>query len=138
MSDVSKFFESFLNGVNDAYHAVGPKGVKPLFVDDGKNDLRGAQLEQILGGVPGVGDFLRGIEGANQLEDLYNSTGKTPAYPAIQNSGMGGLGHLASKVSKIESGSHDLYKYYSGENDTVEDHHWEPNFSIPAEYRIIE
>lgn len=83
-----------------------------------KADLRGSQLEAVLSGMPVVGNVLRGVEGANQLEDLYNRTGKTVQYPAIQNMGMSSLGHLANDISKkIEGGTHDLAEFYSGDRE---------------------
>lgn len=82
-----------------------------------KADLRGAQLDSFLGGVPLVGNFIRGIEGVNQLEDLYNRTGKVPAYPS-QGPGAGALAHgVADITRKIEGGSHDLAEFYSGDRD---------------------
>lgn len=96
-NDVSKFFENEV--VNKA-------------------DLRGAQIESVLSGVPYVGDFLKGIEGVSQYEDLYNRTGKVPHYPALQSGGAGSLGHgLTDITRKIEGGSHDLAEFYSGDRE---------------------
>lgn len=98
-NDVSRFFENEI--VN-------------------KSQLRGSQLESILGGVPVVGQILKGIEGANQLEDLYNSSGKVAAYPAAQNGAAAALGKGLSKLpGKIEDGVHDLFQYYTGQKDDV-------------------
>lgn len=83
-----------------------------------KSDLRGTQAEAVLSGVPLVGDLLRGVEGATQLEDLYNKTGKTAEYPALQNMGMSSLGHLAGDITKkIEGGTNDLAEFYSGDRE---------------------
>lgn len=99
-NDVSKFFENEV--VN-------------------KSDLRGAQVESVLSGLPYAGDLLKGIEGVSQYEDLYNRTGKVPRYPALQSGGAGSLGHLADSLSrKIEDGSHDLAEYYSGDRSLSE------------------
>lgn len=98
-NDVSRFFENEI--VN-------------------KSQLRGSQLESILGGVPVVGQIIKGIEGANQLEDLYNTTGKIAAYPAVQGGAAAALGSGAAKLpGKIENGVHDLFQYYAGHKDDV-------------------
>lgn len=84
------------------------------FVD--KKDLRGAELLSFMSGIPIVGGINRGIDGINQLEDLYNSTGKVPQYPAASGVGAGGLGQSVGKLArKIENGTNDLSEYYSGE-----------------------
>lgn len=96
-NDVSKFFENEV--VNKA-------------------DLRGAQVEAVLSGLPYVGDFLKGIEGVTQYEDLYNNTGKVPRYPALQNGGAGALAHGVTDITrKIEGGTHDLAEFYSGDRE---------------------
>lgn len=84
-----------------------------------KADLRGAQLEGFASGLPVVGDVIRGAEGVTQMEDLYNRTGKVPAYPGSQSLGTGSLGHSLSEAlnRKIEDGTHDLYQFYSGASD---------------------
>lgn len=94
--------------------------VSDFFRDEvtNKSDLRGAQVDSFLGGLPLVGNFIRGIEGVNQLEDLYNRTGKVPAYPSIQGVGAGALAHGVSDIArKIEGGSHDLAEFYSGDRE---------------------
>lgn len=84
--------------------------------ESSKKDLRGTEIATGLNGLPIIGDVTRGIEGINQLEDLYNRTGKTVAYSS-QTSGASGLGHaLAGITRKIEDGSHDLGEYYAGES----------------------
>lgn len=61
---------------------------------------------------------MRGIEGINQLEDLYSKTGKLPAYPGASGVGAGGIGSAVGQLSrKIENGSHDLAEFYSGDRD---------------------
>lgn len=81
-----------------------------------KADLRGAQLQTFLKGVPIVGGLLNGIEGMYQLEDLYDRTGKVPAYPSSNSPGGAGIASsLASLTRKIEDGSHSLHTFYSGE-----------------------
>lgn len=94
--------------------------VSDFFRDEvaNKADLRGAQVDSFLGGVPLLGNFIRGIEGVNQLEDLYNRTGKVPAYPSTQGVGASSLAHGVSDiVRKIEGGSHDLAEFYSGDRE---------------------
>ena len=81
-----------------------------------KSDLRGAEVESVLSGLPIVGDVVKGVEGVNQLEDLYDRTGKVPAYPAETRSGGAGIGRAVGTLTrKIENGTHDLAEYYSGE-----------------------
>jgi len=82
-----------------------------------KRDLRANEIEGILSGVPFIGDVLRGVQGVQSMEDLYNRTGKTAAYGALQNLGSAGLGYAAANVAKIASGTRDLYQFYSGEPD---------------------
>lgn len=98
-NDVSRFFENEVSN---------------------KADLRGAQLTTGLSGLPYVGDFIRGINGVQQLEDLYNKTGKVPAYPGGSSNGAAGitegLNDLAKGFTrKIENGSNSLHEFYSGE-----------------------
>lgn len=96
-NDISRFWESEAN----------------------KSDLRGAQLEGFVSGLPIAGDIVRGIEGVNQMEDLYNNTGKVVNYPGSNNLGTSSLGHVPGDLSrKIEDGSHDLATFYSGDPTT--------------------
>lgn len=100
-NDVSKFFENEV--VNKA-------------------DLRGAELVTGLSGLPIAGDLIRGINGVEQLEDLYNKTGKVPAYPGGSSNGASGvtegLNDLAKGFSrKIENGTNSLHTFYSGEEE---------------------
>lgn len=98
-NDVSRFFEREL--VN-------------------KSQLRGAEAEGILSGVPIVGDFVRGIEGVNQMEDLYNRTGKVANYPGASNLGSSSIGHaIADLPNKIADGTHDLYQFYTGDTSDI-------------------
>lgn len=81
-----------------------------------KADLRGAELESIFSGLPIAGGFVKGVEGVNQLEDLYDKTGKVPAYPGASPTGGAGIGRaLGALTRKIENGTHDLAEFYSGE-----------------------
>lgn len=83
-----------------------------------KGALRGAEVEGVLSGVPIVGDVLRGLNGVQQMEDLYDRTGQTVAYGASQNLGTSALGHASDSLTrKIESGSNDLAEFYSGDRD---------------------
>lgn len=124
MSWVRDGLSSYTKAFGDVYHAVTSLGgnyendVSRFFENElsKKSDLRGAQVESVLSGVPYLGEFLRGVEGVQQYEDLYNNTGKIPQYPANQNLGAGSLGHVASGITrKIEDGSNDLAEYYSGD-----------------------
>lgn len=84
------------------------------FVD--KSALRGAEIETFLSGLPGVGGVVKGLDGIQQLEDLYDRTGKIPAYPGLQTPGASGIGKsLGGVARKIEDGVHDLADYYAGE-----------------------
>lgn len=81
-----------------------------------KADLRGAELETFLKGLPIVGGVINGFEGINQLEDLYRRTGKVPAYPGANSPGAAGIGSSLSQLTrKIEDGSNSLHEFYSGE-----------------------
>lgn len=82
-----------------------------------KSDLRGAQLLEGLSNVPLVGNVIRGIQGVNRLEDLYNNTGRTAYYAGSGVSGAGALGSGARDIAKIADGVHDLYQFYSGTPD---------------------
>lgn len=83
-----------------------------------KGALRGAEVEGVLSGVPVVGDVLRGLNGVQQMEDLYDRTGKTVAYGASQNLGASSMGHSVDSLTrKIEPGTHDLAEFYSGDRD---------------------
>lgn len=86
------------------------------FID--KADLRGTEIGSIMAGLPVVGGVYRGIEGINQLEDLYNNSGKTVEY-LNKNLGGAGIGNsLGALTRKIEGGVHDLASFYSGEDMT--------------------
>lgn len=140
MSDVAKFFSNAAKGFGDVAQAgwrfygdaaeklTGSRGlaanttdkIADLYRDEvsNKSDLRGAETETFLSGLPYVGDMLRGIEGVNQLEDLYAKTGKLPAYPASQGLGAGAVGHSIGQIAqKVADGKNDLYEYYSGSPD---------------------
>lgn len=82
-----------------------------------KSDLRGAQLLEGLSNVPIVGNVIRGVQGVNRLEDLYNNTGRTAYYAGSGVSGAGALGSAAGQAAKIADGVHDLYQFYSGTAD---------------------
>lgn len=90
-----------------------------------KSDLRGAQIEAFLSGLPFVGGMIRGIDNAQQLEDLYNNTGQVPSYPGNQSGGLSSAGKSIGGISrKIEKGTHDLFEHYSGtKDDTIEGLH---------------
>lgn len=121
-NDVAKFFLQQVGGnaTNDLQQFIQRE------IGD-KADLRGAQVESMMSGLPVVGGLLKGVEGAERLEDLYNNAGKTPAYPALNNSGASaaGIGKSIPGLSrKIESGINDLYEFYTGERDvTIESLH---------------
>lgn len=140
MGDVADFFKKAVNTVGDvgqkgwklygdaAEALTGSRGIAAHTTDKAsdwfqneiknKSDLRGAQLETFISGLPYAGDFLRGIEGVNRLEDLYNNTGKVPEYPSLSGVGAGAAGHAISQgISKIMDGKNDLYEYYSGTPD---------------------
>lgn len=101
-NDLSRFFES----------------------EQQKSALRGAEIEGVLSGIPVVGNVIKGIEGVNQMEDLYSQTGRVPAYPGLQNLGSSSLGAVGKSIPglsrKIESGVHDLFEHYAGSTDETE------------------
>lgn len=99
-NDVSKFFES----------------------EQSKGDLRAAEVVSALSGVPVVGNIIQGINGINQIEDLYANTGKVPEYGTIPSGNASGLGKGLDKLAgKIESGTHDLFQHYAGTKDDTEE-----------------
>lgn len=102
------------------HKAFGAKNAYTDFVESemAKSDLRGAELESFVSGLPIVGNVIKGVEGVNQLEDLYNNTGKIPEYPGVSGVGAQGLASAATGIArKIEEGSNDLGEYYSGDRD---------------------
>lgn len=83
-----------------------------------KSDLRGTEVITGLSGFPILKDIIGGINGIEQLEDLYNRTGKTVAYAGSGTPGASGLGNALTGISrKIEEGTHDLFKFYTGVDD---------------------
>lgn len=88
-----------------------------------KASLRSSQFLEAMSGVPIVGSFIRGVQGVNQLEDLYNNTGRTSNYAGSGVSGASGIGSGLSTLGKIADGAHDLYQFYAGEPDD-----WGPMF----------
>lgn len=138
MSWISDALGGYVSGLGNVYkgaiHGVtGGAGfsrnvedfLQKEFID--KGSLRGAEVESVLSGLPLVGNMLKGVEGVQQLEDLYDNSGKIPQYPAAQNSGAtgSGLGKSIPGLSrKIESGINDLFEFYTGEKDvTIESLH---------------
>lgn len=100
--------------------------VSRFFEDEQKkSDLRGAEIVSALSGVPVIGNIIQGINGINQMEDLYRNTGKVSEYGTISSGNASGLGKGLDKlVGKIESGTHDLFEHYSGtKDDTIESLH---------------
>lgn len=89
--------------------------VKREVVD--KSDLRGAELLEGMSNLPLVGNVIRGIQGVNRLEDLYNNTGRIPYYAGTGVSGAGSVGSGIRDLAKIADGVHDLYEFYSGTPD---------------------
>lgn len=75
-----------------------------------KDDLRTAQVESVLGGVPIVGSVLRGLEGVQQLEDYYNNAGKVPEYPLGNSLSGAGLGAGVSSGVSALTGNGPGYK----------------------------
>lgn len=137
MSVVSEFFSNTYNQYMEKLNSIASLGGvinNPLNIfgeEAKKSDLRGAEIEGFVSGLPIAGDVIRGIEGVNQMEDLYNHTGKVPAYPGSQNLGTGSLGRAFSEniSRKIEDGTHDLYQFYSGTlDDTMS--RWSVNDSM--------
>lgn len=123
VKNVSTFYRNNFSTVADALDQVGlkdnPMRTAADFIDDEitqKSDLRGAETETFLRGLPIVGGVINGIEGVNQLEDLYNRTGKIPAYPGSNSPGAAGIGSAIGQLTrKIEDGSNSLHTFYSGE-----------------------
>lgn len=121
---VSDWYSGILNGAQ--FLAPDAKYIDD-FIDSerSKAGLRGAEITSFIGGLPLVGDIVKGIDGINRLEDLYDNTGKVPEYPAVQNTGTSSLGKGTGGITrKIENGTHDLFHFYSGDkDDTIESLH---------------
>lgn len=102
-NDVSKFFED----------------------EQKKSELRGAEIVSALSGVPVIGNFINGINGINQMEDLYARTGKVSEYGTTSTGNVSGIGKGLDKLTgKIERGTHDLFEHYAGtKDDTLETLH---------------
>lgn len=86
-----------------------------LNTEKSKSDLRGSEIVSFLSGLPIFGSLIRGIQGVNQLEDLYNNTGKVSYYPGIQTAGASGLATGGFGFGRMASGTNDLYKFYTGD-----------------------
>lgn len=100
------------------HKAFGAKNAYTDFMESemAKSELRGAEATTFLKGLPYVGGVVSGIDGINELEDLYNNTGKVPAYPGASSPGAQGLASAATGIArKIEDGVNDLGTYYSGD-----------------------
>lgn len=82
-----------------------------------KSDLRSSQLLEGMSNIPVVGNLIRGVQGVNRLEDLYNNTGRTAYYAGSGVSGAGAAASGIREAVKIADGMHDLYEYYTGEPD---------------------
>lgn len=114
---------------NNPFSTVKPSSnndVSKFFEEEAKKaDLRGAEISSFLSGLPLIGNVIKGFDGINQLEDLYNNTGKVPEYPASQGLASSALGKGIGGISrKIENGTHDLFHFYSGDqDDTIESLH---------------
>lgn len=98
------------------------------FIDNeltNKAELRSSEVLSFASGLPFIGNVIKGIEGINQLEDLYSNSGKVAKYPALQGSGASSIGRGLDGISrKIENGTHDLFEHYSGtKDDTIETLH---------------
>lgn len=129
MSWVSDYFEEqyarTMNKLKAPYELFGAKNGYTDFIDDevSKAGLRGAEITSFMRGLPIIGNMIGGVEGVQQLEDLYKNSGKVPAYPGSSGPGAQGLAHAGVGVArKIEEGLNDLGAYYSGDvniNDPV-------------------
>lgn len=98
---------------HDSPIANGVRDVADLWQEEvtDKTDLRLAQTESVLSGIPIVGSIIRGVEGAQQLEDYYNNTGQTPQYPAGTSLSAAGVGAgISSLGSTIAGGQSQGYK----------------------------
>lgn len=102
------------------FDAFGAKNAYTDFIDSEiqKSDLRGAEIASFARGLPIIGGIVGGVEGVQQLEDLYNNTGKIPAYPGSSGPGAQGLAQAGVGVArKIEEGLNDLGEYYAGDRN---------------------
>lgn len=130
--NVSKWYENVTNGAkwlnehNPVGHGMYSRDVSNFLENESKKaNLRGAEITSFVSGLPGIGNIIKGLDGINQLEDLYSRTGKVPEYPGVQNAGSSALGKGVGGLSrKIEDGTHDLFQFYTGDkDDTIESLH---------------
>lgn len=125
---ISSYYGDWMNFYKEASSLGGlaRNDVSRFFEDEQKkSELRGAEIVSAMSGVPVVGNIIQGINGINQLEDLYRNTGKVPEYGTLSSGSASGLGKGLDKLAnKIERGTHDLFEHYSGsKDDTVESLH---------------
>ena len=126
------------DGIANKYKAYGELGSKfagSIGLNDYSNfvrselvdkaELRGAQIEGFASGLPIVGGLVKGVNNVEQMEDLFNNTGKVSAYPGVQSSGLSSAGKSVAGISrKIEAGTHDLFEHYTGtKDDTIDGLH---------------
>lgn len=122
---LSDMYSSQLKKSKWLFDAFGAKNAYTDFIDSEieKSDLRGAEATSFISGLPIVGGLVKGVEGIQQLEDLYKNTGKTTAYPGSSGPGAQGIAQAGVGIArKIEDGLNDLGEYYAGDpnlNDPV-------------------
>lgn len=94
---------------------------------DDETKLREAEFLSFLSGMPLVGGFVRGIQGARYMDDYYRNTGFIPSYPGL-NDPYGGFSTLGRTVGNtalslasrggsagynVKEGTNDLLKFYN-------------------------
>lgn len=89
--------------------------------------LREAELLSFMSGMPVIGGFVRGIQGARYMDDYYRNTGMLPSYPGL-NDPYGGFSTLGRSVGNaavslatrgksagydVKEGTNDLLTFYN-------------------------
>ena len=125
---VSNYYGNWANAYKEvsSFGGLARNDVSKFFEDEQKKqELRGAEFVSALSGVPVLGNIIQGINGINQMEDLYARTGKVSEYGTLSSGNASGLGKGIDKLpGKIERGTHDLFEHYAGsKDDTIESLH---------------
>lgn len=94
---------------------------------DDETKLREAELLSFMSGMPIIGGFVRGIQGARYMDDYYRNTGFIPSYPGL-NDPYGGFSTLGRSVGNaalslatrggsagynVKEGTNDLLTFYN-------------------------
>lgn len=102
-------------------------GDKKSWDYDDETRLREAKLLSFMSGLPVVGGFVRGVQGARYMDDYYRNTGFIPSYPGL-NDPYGGFSTLGRSIGdtalslatrgksagyNVKEGTNDLLTFYN-------------------------